>query len=79
MLLNLDAWRIPFSYFPTIMQLVKDLECMCTAIPLHSLCLDYARALAAASSSTGRTRSLCMGHLDEMALGAAATALREKG
>ena len=60
---------------PTIRQLIFDIPTLCSAIPKHPLCVDFARALTEANTTTVRLHSLCLAHLDEHTLGAAAYAL----
>ena len=76
---DLRAWHIPFDQHPTLKKLITDLGLMRTAVPLHPLCAPYAQALTAAGNTAGRILSLCMGHLDEQALGAATAELQARG
>ena len=63
----------------TIDQLVDDMQIMTAAVPLHPLCCDYAAALAAAHTAPVTLCSLCLAHLDEQSLNAAADALYALG
>ena len=64
---------------PTIRQLIFDIPTLCSAIPKHPLCVEFARALTEANTTTVRLHSLCLAHLDEHTLGAAAYALTAIG
>ena len=59
--------------------MVTDIQTMCTSLPLHPLCVTFADALRSAGTNTIRLHSLCLGHLDECALNAAAEALHASG
>ena len=76
---NTNSWRIPFDPYPTLMQLLTDINLMRPAVLLHPLCTAYAAALAADGVHQLRAISLCLGHLDDATLTAAATALRQSG
>jgi len=73
------TWREAYPLAQTIDQLVDDMQIMTAAVPLHPLCCDYAAALAAAHTAPVTLRSLCLAHLDEQSLNAAADALYALG
>ena len=52
---------------------------MCTALTQHPLCTAFAAALKAERATEVRIHSLCLAHLDDQALLAAASALKHKG
>ena len=70
-----NAWLIPFSDCPTVCLLVNDICLMRATVPLHPLCTQYASALRQANTKDSRILSLCLGHLDDQALQAAAASL----
>ena len=74
-----DSWRLPFGHYPTLMQLLDDLLLMRKSVLLHPCCRSFAAALAADAVPQRRAISLCLGQLDDVALAAAASALRAAG
>ena len=76
---NPDSWRIPFEAYPTLMQLLDDILTMRPAVLKHPLCLPLASAHLATGTSIPRTISICLGHLDDASLSAAAGALSRAG
>ena len=74
-----DGWQRTFDGCTAVCTAVADIQSMCASLPLHPACVDYARALRAQGTETVRLRSLCLGHLDEHALNAAAVALASSG
>ena len=75
---NAASWSIPFGGgtagpdCPTVLQLLADLTLMRPSVLLHPLCRDLAAAHLADGTSQLRTISICLGHLDDASLSAAA-------
>ena len=69
---NPDSWRIPFEAYPTLMQLLDGILTMRPAVLKHPLCVPLASAHLATGTSIPRTISICLGHLDDASLSAAA-------
>ena len=72
---NPHSWQHVFRGCDTISQLISDIKKMCPALSMHPLCSTFARALSQANTGTVRIASLCLGHLDQQVLDAAAYAL----
>ena len=72
---SVEAWYRPFGSSPVLVQLVRDIRLMITAIPHHPLCAPLAGALRLAGRDPVYVISACLAHLDDAALTAAAAAL----
>jgi hypothetical protein len=78
---NLPSWQTHFNDrdCPHLRQLIQDIPILYRAVLLHPKCVPFAEALAAKGESAGRQVSLCLGHLDECALGAVSDAFSALG
>ena len=73
------GWQAEFEGCTTICQLISDIQRMKQSVPLHPLCCEYAQALSQNGTTSNRTASLCLAHLDEQALHAVRRALNDSG